>query len=179
MYNAPTVSATEFRVATQSDIITAARLIFESYAPYIPIMGKIPPTIFEDFGEHIRLGNLWLLSSGNEIIGMVVLTPRDDYMLLQSMAVAPAYQGYGYGRVLLGFSDDLARSSGVRSIRLYTNSLMERNQQIYKRNGYRETYRTAYDWGWRVHMEKRLSVRKQSRFKHSSHTLSEIHVISR
>jgi ribosomal protein S18 acetylase RimI-like enzyme len=178
MYDVTTVPATEFRLATQSDIITAARLIFESYAPYIPIMGKIPPTIFEDFGDHISRGNLWLLSTGNDVIGMVVLTPNGDHLLLQSMAIGPIYQGVGFGRTLLEFSEKLARSMGMSSIKLYTNSLMERNQKIYKKNGYRETHRTAYDWGWRVHMEKRLSVGKQSRLKRSSHALSEIHIIS-
>lgn len=179
MYDTPIVSATEFRVATQSDIITAARLVFESYAPYIPIMGKIPPTIFEDFGEHIRQGNLWFLTLGGDVVGMVVLTPKEDHLLLQSMAVAPGYQGMGFGRALLSFSEDVAKSRGQLSIRLYTNSLMERNQKIYRENGYRETHRTAYDWGWRVHMEKKLSARKQSRFKHSTHALDEITIIPR
>ncbi len=178
MYDASIGPAAEFRVANQSDIITTARLIFESYAPYIPIMGKIPPTIFEDFGEHITRGNLWLLSIGKDVIGMVVLTPNGDHMLLQSMGINPAHQGFGFGRTLLRFSERLARSMGMSSIKLYTNSLMERNQKIYKRNGYRETYRTAYDWGWRVHMEKRLSTAKQSRLKSQSHALSEVHVIS-
>jgi GNAT superfamily N-acetyltransferase len=177
MHDATTVPATEFRLANPSDIITAARLIFESYAPYIPIMGKVPPTIFEDFGAHISQGNLWLLMMGGNAVGMVVLSPREDHLLLQSMAVAPEYQRLGLGRMLLMFSEDLAKSQGLRSIRLYTNSLMERNQRIYRKRGYRETHRTPYDWGWRVHMEKRLSARKQPRLKHLPHALSEIQIV--
>lgn len=169
MYHASIGPATGFRVANQSDIIPAARMIFESYAPYIPIMGKIPPTIFEDFGEHIAGGNLWLAEHDMIPIGIVVLTPCDDHLLLQSMAVLPSHQKRGIGRCILRFSESLARHLGKPSIKLYTNSLMERNQRIYRKNGYRETHRTRYDWGWRVHMEKKISSRKKASFEYLSH----------
>jgi GNAT superfamily N-acetyltransferase len=166
MYDASLDMAADFRVASPSDIINAARMVFESYAPYIPIIGKIPPTIFEDFGDHIAKGNLWLLETRTMPIGMVVLTPYDDHMLLQSMAVLPTHQSSGYGRKILGFSEDLARSMGKKAIKLYTNSLMERNQRIYRRNGYEETYRIPYDWGWRVHMEKYLGELDDTSFQY-------------
>lgn len=175
MYHTSIDLHTEVRVARQDDIITAARMIFESYAPYIPIMGKIPPTLFEDFGNHISNRNLWLLHHFGSPVGMVVLTPGDDHMLLQSMCILPAYQGMGFGRKLLEFSESCARQSAKPVIRLYTNSLMERNQKIYKRNGYKETHRTAYDWGWRVHMEKRVprrtSASKKASFQHLANAL--------
>lgn len=164
------------RSATNDDIITAARMVFESYAPYIPIMGRIPPTIFEDFGCHILNGNLWILEQDSLPAGMVVLTPQQDHLLLQCMCVTPANQGCGLGRLILRFSEQQARTMGLSCIRLYTNSLMERNQRIYRKQGYRETHRTAYDWGWRVHMEKRLGSRRrsiqsqQSRIEHLNHT---------
>jgi ribosomal protein S18 acetylase RimI-like enzyme len=165
MYHASIGPATEFRVANQDDIITAARMIFESYAPYIPIMGKIPPTIFEDFGHHIAQQNLWILQQYGDTVGMVVLTPHDDHLLLQSMCVLPAYQGMGFGREILRFAESRARYCRKPVIRLYTNSLMERNQRIYKRSGYREQYRMSYDWGYRVHMEKKISMRSRSRLE--------------
>lgn len=174
MYDTSVGPAAEFRVANHADIITAARMIFESYAPYIPIMGKIPPTIFEDFGHHIENGNLWILEKGSIPVGMVVLTPGDGHMLLQSMCVIPSQQGCGLGRSIMRFSERLAKRMGYGCIRLYTNSLMERNQRIYRRQGYRETHRTTYDWGWRVHMEKRLGLRngiksQQARVEHLDH----------
>lgn len=166
MYHTSFGPTTEFRVAGHSDIITVARMIFESYAPYIPIMGKIPPTIFEDFGDHIKHGNLWLLLYDQTIVGMVVLTPMDKHLLLQSMCVLPGYQGLGLGRSLLEFAELMAKACYKGSIKLYTNSLMERNQKIYRKFGYRETYRTPYDWGHRVHMEKKVSRSKKSRFQY-------------
>lgn len=162
-----------FRVAGHSDIITAARMVFESYAPYIPIMGKIPPTIFEDFGHHIDQGNMWLLEYSRSPIGMLVLTPGYDHLLLQSMAVLPQHQRQGHGRSLLRFADHHAKGIGLPKILLYTNSLMERNQRMYKQHGYRETHRTAYDWGWRVHMERKVprSAGRQPSLQHLSHAL--------
>ena len=171
MHNSSIGPIVRFRIATTSDIITAARMVFESYAPYIPILGKIPPTLFEDFGSHIDHGNLWLMEYGNVAVGMVVLTPQADHMLLQSMCVMPGYQGLGFGRKLLEFANSRSRSMGMRSIRLYTNSLMERNLRIYTAAGYAETSVTAYDWGFRVHMEKALvrrSASKKPRLKHMS-----------
>jgi GNAT superfamily N-acetyltransferase len=178
MYDPAIGPATGFRVANQDDIITAARMIFESYAPYIPIMGKIPPTIFEDFGSHIAQGNLWLLEYDSKPVGMVVLTQDTDHLLLQSMCVLPGFQGLGFGRELLRFSEQRSKQLGKSAIRLYTNSLMERNQKIYLQWGYEETHRTPYDWGWRVYMEKVIATRKvtvsrskKPRFQHLSNAL--------
>lgn len=167
MYTASVDPATRFKVATQSDIITAARMVFESYAPYIPIMGKIPPTIFVDFKQHIENNNLWLIESCNEIAGMVVLTSCDDHVLLQSMCVLPSCQGKGFGRLILGFADFYTKSVGKLKIKLYTNSLMERNQSIYRKAGYTETHREPYDWGIRVYMEKNLLLNKKLRSRNS------------
>lgn len=149
---------TGFRLAGESDVITAARMAFESYAPYIPIMGKIPPTIFEDFGKHIEHQNLWFLEHNKSAIGMVVLAPQNNYILLKSMCVIPAAQGQGWGQRLLKFGEERALQLGYPKMHLYTNSLMERNQEIYRRFGYSEIYRVPYEWGWRVHMEKNLTV---------------------
>lgn len=165
MYNSIDPSA-GFRLADRSDIITAARMVFESYAPYIPLIGKIPPTVFEDFGAHISQGNLWFHTHLGEPTAMLVLTPHADHILLQSMCVLPLHQGKGIGRRLLSFADIQAKSMGYNLIKLYTNSLMKRNQRIYKRWGYQEKFRSEYDWGWRVHMEKDLLRAKKSRLKH-------------
>jgi len=109
MYELSVGPAAEFRVANQDDIITAARMVFESYAPYIPILGKIPPTLFEDFGYHISQHNLWMMECDRVAMGMVVLTPSTDHMLLQSMCIMPAYQGLGFGRQILAFSEQHAQ----------------------------------------------------------------------
>lgn len=138
-------------------------MIFESYAPYIPIMGKIPPTIFEDFIEHINKGNLWFLEYNGSKIGMVILTPCDDYLLLQSMCILPLYQKLGLSKKILKFSEELAKSKGLCTIKLYTNSLMKRNQKIYKKCGYKETHRNNYDWGIRVYMEKAVKLRTKKK----------------
>lgn len=169
MLNFSTDLATGFRLANNTDIVTAARMVFESYSPYIPIIGKIPPTIFEDFGKHIRSNNLWFVEIKNSAAGMVVLTPFDNYILLQSMCVLPEFQGRGLGRLLLTFGEALAIKSKYTKIHLYTNSLMERNQEIYKKNGYSEVYRVPYEWGWRVHMEKTLAI-EYTRLQDFAHT---------
>lgn len=163
--------ATGFRLANNNDIVLAARIVFESYSPYIPIIGKIPPTIFEDFGKHIKNNNLWFIESNNVAAGMVVLTPYNDYVLLQSMCVLPEFQGKGYGKMLLSFGEFYTNKLNYSKIHLYTNSLMERNQEIYKKQGYNEVYRVPYEWGWRVHMEKSLTV-EYSRLQNFANTFS-------
>lgn len=154
---------TVFRQANFKDMHHVWRIVYHAYREYIPLLGRTPPTFQEDFDSHVALGNLWLFIRGEDVVGMVVLTPMLDHVLIQALCVDPSLQGHGLGRQLLAFAELRTRSIGFREMRLYTNSLMSRNLRIYRRWGFKKTHVEDYDWGQRIHMRKQLPQRVRSR----------------
>lgn len=152
-----------FKQANFGDMHEVWRIVYHAYREYIPILGRTPPTFHEDFDNHVALGNLWLASFGPNTVGMVILTPMLDHMLIQALCVDPLMQGKGIGQKLLNFAEIRTGSNGFREMRLYTNSLMTRNLKIYRRWGFKRTHLEEYRWGQRVHMRKQLARKIKNR----------------
>jgi GNAT superfamily N-acetyltransferase len=77
-----------------------------------------------------------------------------DHLLIENLAVAPAFQGRGFGRVLMAHVEQLALASGLPETRLYTNKLFAENLRFYTRLGYRLDREEAFNGGIVVHMSK-------------------------
>jgi len=105
----------------------------------------------------VSQGAVWVLATpGQGPAGLIVLIPKSDHVLLDNVAVAPAYQRRALGRKLLAFAESFAIERGYGELRLYTHELMTENQSLYARLGYEETERRM-DAGYRrVFMRKRL-----------------------
>jgi ribosomal protein S18 acetylase RimI-like enzyme len=138
------------RLARPEDLSAVSALTTQAYAPYIPLFGGPPIPVTEDYAPRIARGEVWLLEDGSELAGLIVLERHADHAMIFSVAVSPAFQGKKLGVKLLGFAEEQARSWGLPEVRLYTNSLMERNIALYSAYGYRETGRRAnpYRPGW-------------------------------
>ena len=160
MYNLPQpgTEPADFRRATFADMHHVWHIVYHAYAAYIPLLGRTPPTFLEPFDQHITAKNLWLLDDTTGVNAMVVLTPSDDHLMIQALCVNPEHQGQGLGQQTLAFAEAKARELGYTELRLYTNSKMLRNLRIYRQWGFRETHRTSYDWGKRVHLRKLLKA---------------------
>ncbi|CDX19665.1 GCN5-like N-acetyltransferase [Mesorhizobium sp. ORS 3324] len=142
----------KIRQALAGDLQAVVSLTTEAYATYTALLGAPPIPVTEDYAPRIDRGEIWLLESGGELAGLVVLERHPDHVMIFSVAVAPAFQGKGLGIKLLNFADEQARSWGLPEVRLYTNSRMERNIALYSAYGYRETGRrpNPYRPGWTV-----------------------------
>ncbi|MDX8439580.1 GNAT family N-acetyltransferase [Mesorhizobium australafricanum] len=138
------------RRALANDLQAVVSLTTEAYASYTALFGAPPIPVTEDYAPRIEQGEVWLLEEGAELAGLIVLERHPDHAMIFSVAVAPAFQGRKLGIALLDFANEQARSWGVPEVRLYTNSLMERNIALYSAYGYRETGRRAnpYRPGW-------------------------------
>ncbi len=146
--------ADRIRLAEQADLPRVHELTVAAYARYQDRMDRTPRPALTDHGPAITAAHVWV--TGAPIIGLIVLIPVDDAMLIENVAVDPAAQGTGLGRLLLEFAEEHARAAGLSRLKLYTNELMTENQAIYARFGYRETARRT-DQGYRVvFMEKPL-----------------------
>ena len=132
-----------------------------AYAPYTALFGAPPMPVTEDCGPRIERGEVWLLESGSELAGLVVIERHPDHAMIFSVAVSPAFQGRKLGIALLNFAEEQARLWGLPEVRLYTNSRMERNIALYTAYGFHETGRRSnpYRPGWTlVDMAKALDA---------------------
>jgi len=109
-----------------------------------------------DYDEAVRSHLIDLLYVGGELAGLVETIPETDQLLIENVAVSPAFQGCGYGRTLMAHAEHLAASLGYRKTRLYANKLFAENLQLYRRLGYQVDREEAFKGGFLVHMSKPL-----------------------
>ncbi|TPM11708.1 GNAT family N-acetyltransferase [Mesorhizobium sp. B2-3-11] len=138
------------RLAGPEDLAAIVTLTQAAYAPYNAILDAPPIPVTEDYAPRIERGEVWLLESSNDPVGLIVLERHEDHAMIFSVAVSPAFQGKKLGIALLNHADEQARLWGLPEVRLYTNAKMERNIALYAAYGYRETGRrpNPYRPGW-------------------------------
>lgn len=146
------------RRATPADVPAIAALVCDAYERYVARLGRRPSPMDDDHGAHVARGEQWVLADdGGAIVGCVVLAPRDDHLLVDNLAVAPARHGEGLGRLLLEHADAEAARRGLAEVRLHTNAAMTENLAIYPRLGYERTGRRMVGIYDRVFFRKHLS----------------------
>jgi ribosomal protein S18 acetylase RimI-like enzyme len=140
----------KIRKALAPDVTAVMTLTTDAYAPYTSLLGAPPIPVTEDYAPRIARGEVWLLESGGELAGLIVLERHEDHAMIFSVAVAPGFQGKGFGIALLRHADEQSRLWRLPEVRLYTNAKMERNIALYLAYGYRETGRrpNPYRPGW-------------------------------
>lgn len=129
------------RTATEPEADIVRELVHRAYRQYVTLLGRPPLPMTADYLALIEEGVVWVLTQDSAIVGVLVLLDRPDHLLLENVAVDPAHQRNGYGKVLLAFAEREARERGHDQIRLYTNELMTGNIALYRSLGYRETHR--------------------------------------
>jgi ribosomal protein S18 acetylase RimI-like enzyme len=148
---------TRIRAATAADVPAVARIVEDAYRRHIPRMGKPPGPMLDDYSARISEGVVWVIEDDTSIVGILVLLPKPDHLLLDNIAVAPSRQGFGFGRRLLAFAEAEAMRQGYREIQLYTHETMTENQRLYAAIGYEETGRGTEAGYERVFMRKQLT----------------------
>ncbi len=145
------------RPARPEEAPLLAAIVERAYGPWVPVIGRRPFPMQDDYAARIAEGEAWVLEDAGAIHGLVVIETEVDHMMLDNIAVDPARQGMGDGRVLLDFVESEARRRGLPEVRLYTNVLMERNIALYARRGYAETERRVEKEFARVFMAKTVA----------------------
>ena len=155
------------RLAEERDVATVEAITRAAYAHYVPVLGRDPLPMTEDYRPRIAAGEVWLLEEAGDTFALIVLEDEGESLTIFSVAVLPERQGEGLGRRLLAFAEDEARRRGFTTLHLYTNAMMARNIAIYRAFGFKETGRADNPKrpGWiRVDMEKTLAVAEDRRF---------------
>ncbi|HJT06322.1 MAG TPA: GNAT family N-acetyltransferase [Stellaceae bacterium] len=146
----------DIRIAVDADVPAIARVVHESFAGFIPLIGRAPWPMFQNYPARVAQGAVWALSEDGVVVGVAVLQFNDDHLFIETIAVAPSHQGRGHGRRLLDFVEDEARRRGYDETRLHMHLTMTRNIALYRKRGYTEYARTEEDGYHRVYLRKRL-----------------------
>ncbi len=148
------MDGTSIRRATPADLTDIRQLIADAYTKYVERIGRPPAPMTADYAAILEHSRVWVLETGQAIVGALVTEDRGDHLLLETIAVAPGAQGIGYGRRLLERAERDAAELGFSEVRLYTNEAMTENLSFYPRHGYRETGRAVQDGFRRVYFSK-------------------------
>jgi GNAT superfamily N-acetyltransferase len=144
------------RPAVAADVPAIAAVVHDAYVKYVARIGRQPGPMLDDYAARMTAGQVWVCAEDVAVAGILVLEPEADHLLLDNIAVAPAWQGRGVGRMLLDFADAEARRAGFGELRLYTHVLMHENISLYARLGWEEYARGEQEGFQRVFMRKRV-----------------------
>ena len=149
-------AVTKLRAATVVDVPAIRRIVERAYGGYVARIGKPPGPMLDDYTARVAEGVVQVLEAEGRIVGVLVLIPAADHLLLDNVAVEPQAQGRGYGRLLVAAAEAEARHAKLPELRLYTHELMTENIALYLQLGFVETHRGEQAGYARVFMRKRI-----------------------
>jgi ribosomal protein S18 acetylase RimI-like enzyme len=149
-------SESAIRAARITDLPTVETIVREAYEGYVERIGRPPAPMSADYGRLIGAGLVHVLEADGDTAGLVVLIVEPDHLLVENVAVSPAFQGRGLGWALMAFAEQQAAANGLDEVRLYTNEAMTENLRFYPSLGYEETGRVVEDGFARVYFTKQL-----------------------
>ena len=144
-----------FRRATSADAGTVRQITRAAYAKWIPVIGREPKPMTANYEQAVANHVIDLVEEDGRPIALIEVIPRRSHLLIENVAVLPDRHGEGIGDLLLRRADAIARSLGLRELRLYTNALFSANISFYAHRGFEEFLREPHVAGGEVvHMKK-------------------------
>lgn len=151
MDNVPTI-----RRACPEDAPAILDCITAAYGHYVARIGKAPAPMVADYVKVVQRDDVFVLTIGATIVGVLVLVKQQHSILLDNVAVYPDHQGQGFGRRLIILAEETARNAGFDTVMLYTNEQMTENIDLYKKLGFEEIERKDEKGYRRVYMRKMI-----------------------
>lgn len=140
--------------ATAEDADAIRALTRDAYAKWVPVIGREPLPMRADYAAAVRDHRIDLLRLEGRLVALIQMIPQPDHLLIENVAVAPGFQGRGFGRMLLVHAERVAAALGHAEVRLYTNKDFAENLRLYLAFGYRVDREEAFMGGLTVHMSK-------------------------
>jgi GNAT superfamily N-acetyltransferase len=123
-------------------------------------MGREPLPMQADYRRAVTEHTIDLLIDGGALVGLIETILRPDHLWIENVAVAPEWQGRGYGLLLLHHAERRPVESGRWEIRLQTNQAFAANLELYTRLRYAIDRTEPFRGGTLVFMSKRLAIRQ-------------------
>ena len=145
------------RSAVGDDVPLIEALVSEAYGVYIPRTGRKPKPMLADYHHALANHQVWVIERELRVVAVLELVPEDNHLLIENVAVDPAFQRTGLGRQLMVFAEAEAVRQHLGEVRLYTNELFTENRALYIGLGFHETHREPVNGGIAVHMAKQMA----------------------
>jgi len=141
------------REATSEDSESLKNCMESAYARYQERMGgvRLPP-MDVDYLSEIKNYPTWVIESGGNILGGLIMLFENDQASIANVAVNPKFQGQGVGGELIKFAESKARENNFSELRLATHVLLDESTSLYRHLGWEETGRDET----RVFMKKEI-----------------------
>jgi ribosomal protein S18 acetylase RimI-like enzyme len=152
----PGEPAWRLRRAVPADAEPVRALTRAAYAKWCAVIGREPLPMSADPERAIREHRVDLAFVGEALAGLVEMVARRHDLLIESIAVDPAWQGRGLGGRLLRHAEAVAGELGLGAVRLYTNALFTANLAFYRSRGYGVEREEAFRGGTIVHLMRRI-----------------------
>ncbi len=144
--------------ATAADAGAIRSLTRDAYAKWVPIVGREPKPMTADYDLAVRNHRIDLLRVNGTLAALIEMIPEADHILIENIAVSPAFQGRGLGRKLMAHAEQVAASLGHALVKLYTNKQFAENVRFYEKLGYGVDREEIFAGGVAVHMSKPLAA---------------------
>jgi len=112
------VDALEWRRAAAADAAAVRALTRAAYAKWVPLIGREPKPMQADYDRAAREHRIDLALLDGALAGLIETIDRPDHLLIENVAVAPAFQKRGLGRRLMAHAEHLASTLGHAETRL-------------------------------------------------------------
>jgi ribosomal protein S18 acetylase RimI-like enzyme len=138
------------RPAVAADSGELAEIAREAYGKYLDLVDEPPAPILLDYDQVAASGRTHVAVADGRILGMVTVEPDDPYLILRNLAVRPSCQGQGTGKRLVALVESMARSAGLKGVRLWTRAEMTDNIAFYRALDYEITHSEKNERSHRV-----------------------------
>jgi GNAT superfamily N-acetyltransferase len=156
-------SIIEIRSAAPADAEAIRDLTRSAYAKWVALIEREPLPMQADYERAIAEHTIDVLIADGALAGLVETILRPDHLWIENVAVAPAQQGKGFGRLLLDHAERRTLQAGRPEIRLLTNQAFAANLELYARRGYSVDRTEPFRGGMTVYMSKRIDPSKGAR----------------
>lgn len=146
------------RRATVTDAPDVGWLTRAAYAKWVAVIGREPLPMKADHEVAVREHLVDLLEVDGVLAGLVEMIPEPQWLLIENLAVAPAFQGRGCARILLAQAEQTAKALHLKELRLFTNKQFASNVDLYLHHGFRVDREEPFMGGFTVYMSKSLAV---------------------
>ena len=98
-------SNVEIRPAILEDAARIRDLTRAAYAKWIAAIGREPLPTQVDYQRAVVEHTIDLLTVSGALVGLIETILQPDHLWIENVAVAPEWQGRGYGRLLLNHAE--------------------------------------------------------------------------
>ena len=127
---------TEIRQAVLADAGEVTSCVCHAFISYIPLIGKQPQPMLEDYQALIKACKVFVLCKDSKIVGVLVLEQTKEGFCIETLAIHPLMQSLGLSKKLVAFAEKVASKMHYHSLYLSTNQIMHKAQAIYKHLGF-------------------------------------------